>query len=257
MESAKHAGSCFVTLTYNQEAIPSGATLVPKDSQDWLKRLRLAIEPVRVRYYLVGEYGDESDRPHYHAALFGLSDVDAGGVDGTGGVVQSTWKMGHTYVGELTKESAAYIGGYVTKKMTRKDDGRLNGRYPEFARMSLRPGIGAPAIADVARVCRDGYGRVEVDALLDVPSSLLYGRARMPLGRYLRRVLRKELGRAPDAPFESYKKYALEMRVLLEDYAKTSRSPSKSLGGLYIDMNRQKCLNLEAKAKIFAAGRPL
>lgn len=255
MESAKHAGSCFVTLTYNQENIPRGVTLVPKDPQKWLKRLRLAVEPARIRYFLVGEYGDLTSRPHYHAAIFGLSNLDGGGPDGISGIVRDTWGLGHTFVGELTKESAAYIGGYVTKKMTKHDDGRLHGRFPEFARMSLRPGIGAVAAPDIAAVLRSPYGLQEISEIGDVPSSLLYGKCRMPLGRYMRRVLRKELGRAPDAPFESYKKYASEMRVMLEDHAKASPASFPSLGKVFIDMMRQKCLNLEAKAKVFSPGR--
>lgn len=248
LESAKHAGSSFVTLTYSQSTLPVDASLVPKHAQDWLKRLRSSLAPEKIRYFLVGEYGDYTSRPHYHAAVFGL-DVDrAGGVDGRCGLVRDTWQMGHTFVGELTKDSASYIAGYVCKKMTKKEDSRLHGRYPEFARMSLRPGIGALAVAEIADALRGPYGK---DILLesgDVPSSLLHGKASKPLGRYLRRKLREQLGMSPDAPPSSYKKYALEMRVLLEDHQKNA--PATSLAKLFVDMNKQKVLNLVAKSKI-------
>jgi len=136
-EQRSHEFSSFATLTYADEHLPRGQTVVPKHTQDWLKRLRDLLGPTRpIRYYLVGEYGDESQRPHYHAALFGLSHLEHE-------TLARSWPMGHTLLGTLTKESAQYVAGYVTKKMTAPDDPRLNGRHPEFARMSLRPGIGA------------------------------------------------------------------------------------------------------------------
>lgn len=137
LEQHSHEFSSFATLTYSDDALPAGNTLVPKHTQDWLKRLRALLGPARpLRYYLVGEYGDESQRPHYHAALFGLSHLE-------GELLRTSWGHGHIQLGTLTKESAQYIAGYVTKKMTAPDDPRLQGRHPEFARMSLRPGIGA------------------------------------------------------------------------------------------------------------------
>ena len=66
LEAMCHGDNAFVTLTYEDDNVRS---LVPKDPQDWLKRIRKAVEPLRLRYYLVGEYGDISERPHYHVAL--------------------------------------------------------------------------------------------------------------------------------------------------------------------------------------------
>lgn len=255
MESVKHVGSCFVTLTYNQESMPGGATLVRKDVQDWLKRFRQALWPDRIRYYLVGEYGDVSCRPHYHAAVFGVDSVRAGGAEGVSGVVGDTWKKGHSFVGELTPESAGYIAGYVTKKLTKKDDARLNGRFPEFARMSLRPGIGAGAMEDFGRVLRSGWGRGIIKENGDVPSSFKRGRTFMPLGRYLRRMLRKELGGNGDVPSEAVKRYALSLRVLYESEA--ALSSSKSLRDIYLARYGQQMTNLEAKMKIKFSGRTL
>lgn len=194
LESAKHAGSSFVTLTYRQDKLPKGLSLDPRDPQLWLKRLRKSISPNKIRYFLVGEYGEFTARPHYHAAIFGLDPYVGGGSDGRSGIVRDSWGLGHTYTGDLTEESAGYVAGYVTKKMTSWEDKRLNGRYPEFARMSLRPGLGADAMSDVSRTLQTEFGRSTVQETGDVPVSLLQGPRPLFLGRYLRSVLRKAFG---------------------------------------------------------------
>lgn len=102
-------------------------------------------------------------------------------------------------VGELTVQSAQYITGYVAKKMTRPDDARLEGRYPEFARMSLKPGIGAGAIPDVASEMM--RWKLE-EKCVDVPVALRHGSSELPLGKYLRRLLRQQCGLDENAPQE-------------------------------------------------------
>ena len=63
LEAGQYKDNTFVTLTYSPENEPDGSSLEPKHTQDWLKRFRKAIAPLRVRYYLVGEYGEQSWRP--------------------------------------------------------------------------------------------------------------------------------------------------------------------------------------------------
>lgn len=188
LEQRCHEFSSFATLTYADEHLPLDGSLQPTHTQTWLKRLRKAVGPTRpLRYYLIGEYGDESQRAHYHVALFGVSELE-------NDLVAHTWGQGHTLLGTLTKESAQYIAGYVTKKMTQHDDPRLLGRFPEFARMSLRPGIGALAVPVIAETLNDKHGAALIAATGDVPQSLSHGRSSLPLGRYLRRKLREEMG---------------------------------------------------------------
>lgn len=198
LEAAVHPAASFVTLTYKENPI----TLIPRDLQLFIKRVRKNVGSCR--FFAVGEYGDHSDRPHYHVALFGHGPQVASLID-------SCWGLGYTYTGDLTLDSAQYIAGYVTKKMTSKDDTRLNGRYPEFARMSLRPGIGAPAIRSVAAALQNKHGWDEIDARSDVPSMLRHGGRTMPLGRYMRLRLRDEmnfsdLSESEDAAFKRHQK---------------------------------------------------
>lgn len=188
LEAQLHEFSSFWTLTYSDDYLPPGATLVPRDLQLFLKRLRRLLPAGRpIRFFGVGEYGDDTWRPHYHLALFGLASIE---VD----TVQAAWRMGFCHGGELTLESAQYLAGYVTKKMTAKDDPRLAGRHPEFARMSLRPGIGAGAIPAIADALNDTHGAAYVGRTGDVPAVLRHGSRQLPIGRYLRRRLRDEMG---------------------------------------------------------------
>lgn len=248
LESVKHVSSSFVTLTYSQEKLPSGSTLVPDDARNWLKRLRKALSPHQIRYYLVGEYGDESWRPHYHAAIFGLDPILGGGDDGRKGVVAETWKAGHTYTGDLTPQSASYICGYVTKKLTSKKDPRLMGRYPEFARMSLKPGIGAPAMMDVASHFGD-HSLEYIAAELDVPSSLQVGKKKQPLGRYLKSKLREALGYGRVPIDGSLQRFGEKMRQLYEDEKYAAKEEKREIK--YVEsLDKQRILNLESRFKI-------
>lgn len=215
LESVVHEHSSFVTLTYKD--MPANGSLRPIDLQLWLKKLRKA-HPQRLRFFGVGEYGDKSERPHYHAAVFGLS-------PSCGDLVRSSWGLGHTLTGTLTMDSAQYVAGYVCKKMTCNDDARLNGRYPEFARMSLRPGIGAPAIGSVASALQNKFGWDAIGVTGDVPSMLMHGRKTLPLGRYMRSRLRyemnfEELGENEEAAFkrsakmlDMYKTFLLDTEI--------------------------------------------
>lgn len=199
LESAKHGDATFATLTYRSADGPVG-TLVPYHLQRFLKRLRRDWgKPIR--FFGVGEYGDDSFRPHYHVILFGVPNCLYGRTARDGcdcsscSRIANAWGLGNVYLGSVTAESARYVSGYVVKKMRSPDDARLNGRYPEFARMSLRPGIGATAMGDVAQaLASDAVGAASIARAGDVPLALNHGRRSLPLGRYLRRKLREELG---------------------------------------------------------------
>ena len=81
----------FVTLTYDDENLPrkgNSTTLIKKDFQDFMKRLREPNQeldwtpPTPIRYYHCGEYGDQFGRPHYHAILFNTSFPDLKQIQG-------------------------------------------------------------------------------------------------------------------------------------------------------------------------------
>lgn len=276
LESFFHDAVSFVTLTYSDECLPKGGTLAPGDAQKWLKRLRKALYPRKVRFYLVGEYGDQSERPHYHAAIFGLAGClhfplaeqkfDRRKCQCQScAIVRSTWNNekaktgGITDCAHLTRESAQYICGYVTKKMTKKDDARLRGRFPEFARSSNRPGIGAQAMEKLTDFVLSEDGANDLILTGDVPRSLRHGGKKLPLGRYLRRKLReyagfKEVGGQKEV-LQQIKKEVSELLRGVLDIEKYSSNPEvrkAQVKAALEKVNGQKIRSLEARHKIFS-----
>ena len=60
IEAGEYEDNTFLTLSYNQESLPEGGTLVPKHLTAFFKALRKVWPEKKVRYYAVGEYGDRS-----------------------------------------------------------------------------------------------------------------------------------------------------------------------------------------------------
>lgn len=190
LESFTHEESCFVTLTYDPAHYPESGSLSPAHLRDFLKRFRQQIfrsSGRRVRFYGVGEYGDESWRPHYHLSLFGVGVLDTAAIN-------AAWGKGFVKVGDFNPKTASYCAGYVCKKLTDKSDRRLEGRHPEFPRYSNRPGIGAHAMSVIADTVLTDAGLDEYVDTGDVPKQFRMGGKVWPLGRYLVHCLRKEVG---------------------------------------------------------------
>ena len=126
-ESQMWDDNCFITLTYDDEHLPEGGTLVHKHFQDFMKRLRKKYPDRKVRYFQCGEYGEENLRPHYHACLFNMDFEDKILFTNKNGVklfispeLEKLWECGFTTIGEVTFESAAYVARYIMKKITGK-----------------------------------------------------------------------------------------------------------------------------------------
>lgn len=157
-EAQLHDASCFVTLTYAPEKLPPYGSLRYRDFQLFMKRLRRRLDKP-VRFFVCGEYGENLSRPHYHACLFGVDFPDKRPLSLLGkssgfrsALLETLWGLGHCHVGHLNAQSAGYAARYVLKKVTGDlakthysvvdGDGVVHPLVPEFARMSLRPGVG-------------------------------------------------------------------------------------------------------------------
>ncbi|QCQ84666.1 replication initiator protein [Blackfly microvirus SF02] len=145
-EKRMYSASSFLTLTYSDEFLPKGGTLVMRDFQLFMKRLRLK-RPVGLRFFACGEYGDTTLRPHYHVLLFNTDFPDmrfhkssaTGSPMYRSAELSSLWTVGDHEIGSVDPRSCAYVAGYIMKKV---GSAQIIGREPEFRLMSRRPGIG-------------------------------------------------------------------------------------------------------------------
>lgn len=164
-EAKMHDESCFITLTFNEEHAPKDGSLDKRTCQLFIKKLRFALSevcsgcrqlvkwntckpcrPIKIRFFLCGEYGEEKERPHYHAIIFGWVPTDLRRLKRRGEFVlyssaflDDVWGKGFVSVGFVTFDSACYVANYATKKIRRNREAeakRLKGRRPEFLLMS-------------------------------------------------------------------------------------------------------------------------
>lgn len=161
-ELKSHTCASFITLTYADENIPHGNTLVKEDWVLFMKRLRQAIAPQKIRFLMCGEYGERMGRPHYHALIFGYDFPDklhyknspkSGCPLYRSAELEKLWPYGFSDIGEVNFDTAQYVAGYCTKKITGElasehykwidtDTGEVFDRLPEFSLMSRKPGLG-------------------------------------------------------------------------------------------------------------------
>lgn len=111
-ESSYYQSNTFVTLTYDDEHLPSDGSLRKEDVQLYLKRLRSRLDGRIIKYYAAGEYGELNGRPHYHLIIMNVGrvkDVD---------VLDRSWSKGFIYLRPVTAESVRYVTAYVQKKLS-------------------------------------------------------------------------------------------------------------------------------------------
>lgn len=158
-EASLYKHNRFVTLTYSDDKLPPNGWLQLRDAQLWMKRLRKAL-PFKVRYFLTGEYGAITNRPHYHALLFNARFADEKPAGKT--LLQSEeadkiWDLGQVRIGQVNEATAYYVAKYSIKSNCGhpSDDGEAP--PAPFCTMSRRPGIGAPWLERYATDLQHGY----------------------------------------------------------------------------------------------------
>lgn len=209
MEMSYHDSAYFVTITYDEEHMKrvtyvdemtgeiknDRGTLDKRDFQLFIKRLRKARPEDRIRFYLCGEYGPTTDRPHGHCILFGLhlkewqlipcGKSETGQQYYTCSELERIWGNGFVSIEPANEFTCKYVCQYVTKKIGQKPDEQYQakGQVPPFALQSRRPGLG--------RQYYDEYGEelLQTDAKF---MSTTNGSVRLTPPRYFRKLYREE-----------------------------------------------------------------
>lgn len=153
----------FLTLTYNSDSLPytepgedgrKYPTLCKRDLQLFWKRLRKAYPGKKIRYYIAGEYGPKTHRPHYHAIVYGFTladfpDLQFLRMNGLGQAYYNSpkladiWGNGFIVLSEVSWHTCAYVSRYVLKKRGKLDKYVVATNVePEFNLSSRKPGIG-------------------------------------------------------------------------------------------------------------------
>lgn len=282
LESMAHSSNAFLTLTYDDDNLPgeyfhhkTGEVFAPFSvskyhHQDFMKRLGYYFGNCP-RFYMCGEYGEKSQRPHYHYALFGFPRCH-GGAKYVGRKfipcecstclkLKKTWGKGNIFLGTLTPDSASYVCGYINKKLTNSSDFRqsgytgltnaqkLNGRHPEFGLMSLKPGL-ASYVSDniVSRLTH--YGLLDYD---DVPRVASHGAKSFPLGRYISDKVHEKLNHSLSKT-QKDSRSAWSLFSMLRGETVPVLAQKALLESPWLSMkllNSQRVLDIDSKAKKF------
>lgn len=184
------ARSWFVTWTYSDDHIPrtveGDVTLRHKEARAAVKEYRRVVDG-DFRHYLVGEYGKDGGRPHYHLAIFPSSDAVAA-------ELYTKWDKGRQHWAELTPQRCAYLADYTTKNLTRWGDDRLRvGQEPEFRTSSKRPALGESFVDPLVERYRNGKGKVVLHERGDVERQIrLMGKV-YPIPKFILDKVRAKL----------------------------------------------------------------
>lgn len=150
LEARYSVSAKFVTLTYADQYLPYGERVLRDGEvlenvpvldkvhcQNFFKRFREKNQN-KIKYYLVGEYGEHTQRPHYHMLLF---NADHSGDRLMLDLLES-WQKGQIDVGTVTQKSISYVLGYMSKDRTQRQ-------------------------IDTVRLMSKGLGKVYADRLAD------------------------------------------------------------------------------------------
>lgn len=168
-ESMLHDDMIFITLTYDDINLKMAETITEHGEiylhptldhehfQKFMRRLRDYYHDKNIRFFMCGEYGSRTYRPHYHAIIYGIGLKDIkdlkvynkntnGDLLYTSEIMQyNIWQKGFTIIGNCDIASCCYVAGYVDKKFGKtkgKEFYNLTKIVPPYVKSSNKPGLG-------------------------------------------------------------------------------------------------------------------
>lgn len=163
IEHMKSEMAYFLTFTYSPEKVQEHKnelvindciTLYKKHLQLFFKKFR---HYYSVRYYAVGEYGDEQFRAHYHACLFFDKRHD---IIKLASQIRDSWSFGFIKMKVLSAYHYKYVSKYLTTRLNGKWRERFvneTGLQPEFTISSKFPAIGFIEYSKLFTYIKDGF----------------------------------------------------------------------------------------------------
>ena len=254
LESLCHDDSCFVTLTYDDDALAAvGQSLDPAELQTFMKRLRNYYPPRSVKFFGVGEYGSKFGRPHYHLLLYGVSAFDQR-------VIEKCWtnkqraSKGFVSCYELNVQTAQYVCKYVMKGQDKWTHPSNMCRHPEFMRSSN--GLGKQAALTLVSSVRSEAKNSGTDAevlLEKLSGTVRIAGQKLPLGRYMIGQLRQIAGMSDEEVsrkiVQFFEEKTAEVSELLPENG-LSETPYSSVSELVAAQSSQRRASIEALWKI-------
>jgi len=178
-EAKMHENNCFITLTYDDAHLGDGR-LNYKHFQEFMYRLRTKIfknfisqtvgleywntlsksekatfrkehktqlQKNQIGYFVTGEYGEKTKRPHWHAIIFNWQPNDLefkytsenNDKVYTSQTLKTLWPDGNSELGSVNFNSAGYVARYAAKKLVHGDDGH---EYEPISKKSTKQAIG-------------------------------------------------------------------------------------------------------------------
>lgn len=278
LEAASHPYNQFWTLTYEDSRLPNvvplgsatfpdqsgiqnarrrasvlaaasqSGTLFKPDLALFFKRYRKNIGDLR--YYAVGEYGEQRGRPHYHVLAFGTRCSPE--------TLAETWKHGAVHIGNVEAASINYCVEYALKREKSQDLVAAR-RQPEFAVMSTKPPLGCYAIGEFRRSILSGVPTPTGEFV--IPDSFRVLGRDYPLPRFIRNALEDEGFLSPRSAVrqnytdtEVLRSLLSRSRIAQDEFKKLeillSNDPASEADARR-QVQKQKVLNAESRQRIF------
>lgn len=111
----------FLTLTYDE--LHNDGLLHPIHLTKFIKALRKRYKNLKLKYFVAGEFGSRSYRPHYHMIIYNLPIDDLERLRFktdlfTSKYIEKTWGRGIISIGQVSLQSCNYVARYALKKNT-------------------------------------------------------------------------------------------------------------------------------------------
>lgn len=192
-EHKRSLTSAFLTLTYQNapKSFNGFDTLDKRDFQLFMKRFRKKND-LNLKYYVSGEYGDNFERPHYHAIVFNLNESFIKHPD----YLAELWKHGIVEVSPVTIGRIKYVTKYISKGVWKpkhdQETGLEDDREPQFSLMSKNIGKDflSPQMANF--ILSSGY-----------PYLRRYGQY-IPIPRYYKKIMSNIINHKKDVTTEQH-----------------------------------------------------